>query len=54
MGARSGTVAASNEAELLFGGSASTTPIRLLTLHKRQIWRDEHPKNGPRPAGIRE
>jgi hypothetical protein len=47
-------MAASNEPELLFGGPASTTPIRLLTLHKRQIWRDEHPENGARPAGNRE
>jgi hypothetical protein len=52
MGGRSGAIAASNEPEPLGGGSVSTTPIRLLTLRKRQIWRDEHPKNGPRPAGI--
>jgi hypothetical protein len=52
MGGRSGAIAASNEPEPVCGGSVSTTPIRLLTLRKRQIWRDEHPKNGPRPAGI--
>jgi hypothetical protein len=43
----SGAIAASNEPELLFGASANTTPICLLTLHKRQIWPDEHPKTVP-------